>query len=83
MVDKIGPLIAIKPHNFGDRPPDSGKAIAAAAPRERAQTETFFSDPITVRANPGRDDDIEAVRSRGACDRQSVRTEIPIFRDEE
>ena len=83
MVDKIGLLIAIKLYNLDKRPADPGEAIAAAAPRERAQVETFFSDPVTVRANPGRDDDIKTLRSGGACDRQSVRTEIPIFRDEE
>jgi hypothetical protein len=81
MMDNVGPFAAIKPRNLSDRFACAGEAVAATAPGKRAHRETFLPDAITMRANPGRDNDGEAGGLCSAGDGQSVGAEIPIFRD--
>ena len=82
MMDEVGPLGAIDPRNFGNRPPGAKETVPAPAPLDWAQCEPFVADPIAMRTHAGRDHDIEAGRAGGARCRQTVRAEIPILGDE-
>ncbi len=79
VVDDVGPLGPVEPGDRGDRPGGGERAVAAAAPGERAQGETLAADLRAMGANPGGDDDIEPGVARRPRHRQAVRAEIPIL----
>ena len=83
MVHKIGQLGAIKPGDLGNSPPGTEEAVAASAPIDRAQGETFLTDLPAMPPYSGRHHDLNAGIPRGPGYGQAMRTEIPILGDQE